>query len=111
MSDQIQDSDITARLTDEQRDACEGYLTLKECYESLKSFKPNKSPGCDGLPSEFYLTFWQEICSKLVDCLNYGLDKNTLSLSQRRGIITLLEKKGKDPLKIKKLETSHSYQY
>ena len=106
--DQVQDSDITSRLTDEQRDACEGYVTLKECYESLSSFKPNKSPGCDGLPAEFYLTFWQEIGTKLVECLNYCLEKNILSLSQRRGVITLLEKKGKDPLKIKKLEASHS---
>ena len=76
-------------------------MTLKECYESLKTFKPNKSPGCDGLPAECYLVFWKEMGSKLVDCLNYCLDKNYLSLSQRRGVITLLEKKGKDPLKIK----------
>ena len=100
-SDFLEESDITARFTDKQRDTCEGYLTLPECYNSLKMFKQNKSPGCDGLPAEFYLAFWPEIGNKLVKCLNYCLDKNSLSLSQRRGVITLLEKKGKDPHKIK----------
>ena len=54
----VQESNNTSRFMDKQRDACEGYVTLKECYESLKVFKPNKSPVCDGLPAEFYLAFW-----------------------------------------------------
>ena len=101
LDESLDESNITARFTDEQRDACEGYLTLQECYNSLKLFKQNKSPGCDGLPAEFYLAFWPEIGYKLVTSLNYCLDKNMLSLSQRRGVITLLEKKGKDPQQIK----------
>ena len=87
--DLVQESDIISCFTDKQRDKCEGYVTLKECHESLKAFKTNKSPGCDGLPAEFYLAFRPEIGTKLVDCLNYCLNKSTLSLSQRRGVITL----------------------
>ena len=99
--DSLQDSDITVHLTDEQKDFCDNYLTRQECYETLKLFKQNKSPGCDGLPTEFYLTFWLQVGPKLVDSLNFSLTKGRLSLSQRRGVITLLEKRGKDPNKIK----------
>ena len=37
----------------------------------------------------------------MVKTLNYSSKKGSLSSSQRRGVITLLEKKGKDPAKIK----------
>ena len=94
-----QDTPLT--FTEPQKVACEGMVTLAECYESLKSFKPNKSPGSDGLPAEFYLAFWTDICPKLVECLNFCKNKGQLSLSQRRGMITLLQKKGKDSTKIK----------
>ena len=86
---------------EQQRVACEGMVTLAECYGSLNSFKPNKSPGSDGLPAEFYLAFWTEIGPKLAECLNFCKNKGQLSLSQRRGMITLLEKKGKDSTQIK----------
>ena len=76
-------------------------MTRQECYKSLKLFKQNKSPGCDGLPAEFYLTFWPQVGPKLVDSLKFCFTKGRLSLSQRRGVITLLEKRGKDPNKIK----------
>ena len=68
---------------------------------ALKEFKPNKSPGCDGLTSEFYQTFWNDIGPKLVSTLNTCKRTGHLSQSQRRGVITLLEKRGKDPRKIK----------
>ena len=81
--------------------ACEGALTIDECTTALSTFKSKKALGCDGLPVEFYVEFWPEIGNKLVECLNFGLSRGTLSLSQRRGAITLLEKKGKDNTLIK----------
>ena len=47
------------------------------------------------LPAEFYLTLWNEIGEKSVKNLNYSCKKNSLSSSQRRGVIRLLDKKGK----------------
>ena len=94
-------NDTPLTFTEPQKVACEGMVTLAECFESLKSFKPNKSPGSDGLPAEFYLAFWTDIGPKLVECLNFCKNKGQLSLSQRRGMITLLEKKGRDSTKIK----------
>jgi len=49
-------------LTDSQANVCEGYVTSKECEESLKVMKINKSPGSDGLPLEFY----RIVASKMV---------------------------------------------
>ena len=63
--------------------------------------KLNKSPGPDGLTTEFYLDFWPEIGPKLVRMLNYAKTHGELPISQRRAIITLLHKQGKDELLIK----------
>lgn len=38
---------------------CGKVITLTEIHETLKSMKPGKSPGNDGLPSEFYLGFFR----------------------------------------------------
>ena len=55
---------------------------------------------------QFYKMFWNEMGPKLVATLNYSKEFGKMSLSQRRAVITLLHKKGKDEYKIKKLETS-----
>ena len=44
-------------LDDEQKESCEGLLTVEECKEALKNFSKNKSPGTDGLTAEFYSLF------------------------------------------------------
>ena len=101
MDYEISEDDVPIKCTNEQKTACEGSITLTECTEALKFFKKHKSPGCDGIPAEFYIHFWPDIGPKLVGSLNYSCEKGLLSLSQRRAIITLLEKKGKDNSKIK----------
>jgi hypothetical protein len=45
------------RLTDEQRDSCEGNLTFKECGEAHKLMKNGKSPGSDGFTVDFFKYF------------------------------------------------------
>ena len=56
----------------------------------------NKSPGNDGLTKEFYICFFNEIVSYLIDALNLSFAYSHLSNSQRQAVITLIEKKGKD---------------
>ena len=55
--------------------------------------KGNKSPGSDGIPVEFYKTFWPHIHSILIESLNYAYDIGELSATQKRGILSLLFKK------------------
>ena len=45
----------TPSLSLEERELCEGKLTLTECWNALQSMKDGKSPGNDGLTKEFYL--------------------------------------------------------
>ena len=83
------------KFDDLQKESCEGTLKLLECLEALKSIDNNKSPVLDGLPAEFYKVFWQNIHTYLINALNSGYKKGTLSVSQRRGLISLLPKKNK----------------
>ena len=64
-------NDTPLTFTEPQKVACEGIVTLAECFESLKSFKPNKSPSSDGLPAEFYLAFWADIGLKTSRMLKF----------------------------------------
>ena len=56
---------------------------------------PNKSPGSDGLPAEFYKVFWEDIKQFLLSALNFAHAKGCLSITQRRGLVTLVPKKNK----------------
>ena len=56
----------------------------------------NKRPENDGLPKEFYVYFFKEIHSCLLDALNLSFTHGQLSNSQRQAMITLIDKKGKD---------------
>ena len=56
----------------------------------------NKSPGNDGLSKEFYICFFNEIHSYLLQALNMSFREGQLSSSQRQAVIVLIEKKDKD---------------
>ena len=69
-------------------------LSLSEVYEALQGLALNKSPGLDGLPVEFYLTFWDMLGEDLVEVFNESFSKGCLPPSMHAGLITLLPKKG-----------------
>ena len=93
MHDDIFFPENNTKLDDIERNTCEGELTPEECLLALKSMDNNKTPGADGLPADFYKIFWQDIKVFLISAVNAGY--HTLSISQRRGLITLLPKKQK----------------
>ena len=64
-----------------------------------------KSPGTDGIPAEFYKVFWDDLSPFLLDALNSSFTQGHLSISQRRGLITLIPKKDNPLQHLKKLET------
>ncbi|KAL9988158.1 hypothetical protein ACROYT_G002566 [Oculina patagonica] len=88
-------------LSEIQKEKCEVELTIGECFNILNGFQKNKTPGNDGLTTEFYLAFWPILGKHLVACLNYAHNHGELSNSQKQAVITLLEKKGKDKRLIK----------
>ena len=48
-------------LSGESANICKGKATKEECINYLNEIKNDKSPGSDGLTSEFYKRFWEEI--------------------------------------------------
>ena len=66
-----------------------GLLTPGECKQALLGMAHGKAPGSDGLPMEFFVKFWDVLSLDLVDVLNSCYLSGSLSLSQRRGIISL----------------------
>ena len=83
-------------LNEDERLSCEGQITSEECYNALKDFKVGKTPGTDGFPAEFYRFFWPEINKEMTESFNFAFQSRKLSITQRRGIISLIRKKFKD---------------
>ena len=83
-------------MSSDESEAIEGNLTELECLKALKEMNSGKSPGTDGLPAEFYQTFWKEISEPLLGALNRAFAIGQLSITQRRGIIKLIPKKSEE---------------
>jgi len=91
----FKEEDIT-KLNEDQKEECEGIIRMDECVNALKCMKNGKTPGLDGYHCEVYNFFWQDIKYLVLDSINYAYHSGSLSIDQRRGIITLTPKSGKD---------------
>ena len=87
-------------LSHEVSEKADGLLTFEECKKSLDTFSPGKSPGEDGFTVEFYPAVFDLIGNDLVESLNAAYENGQLSISQRRGVITLIPKEESSPLKL-----------
>ena len=85
--------DLELSLTDSERASCEGLFTKDELFSALQGHQTGKSPGSDGLPTEFYLAFWDNLGDVLVLVLNKRHRLGVLTDSQRESLLRLLYKK------------------
>ena len=92
LQDQLVGS-LPSSLSAEEQMLCEGDLTTSELESALHSLK-NKSPGPDGLPVEFYKSFWHHLESSLKDVLNESFHAQQLSPSMQQSVTRLIFKKG-----------------
>ena len=69
-----------------------GPLTYEECKTLLETFHNDKAPGETGFTVEFYTYFFDLLGNDLIATFNKAHEKGVLSISQRRGIITLIPK-------------------
>ena len=90
-----------SRLVDWQCAMLEAEIDAVELYENICKLKPNKVPGCDGLPKEFYQKFFYVLKPHLIRLYSHVLKNGTLNLSARKGLITLLPKKKSNVLLLK----------
>ena len=87
-------TNVESSLPSDQSESCEGLLMVEERFEALTSMARRKAPGLDGLLAAFYLKFWSVLGQDLVQVLNSCCLAGSLTLSQRRGVISLSFKKG-----------------
>lgn len=69
-----------------------------EVFNVLKGMKTGSAPGPDGLPTEFYTTFWPELADTIVSLFNSILETNVVPDTFKQGRLVLIHKSGKDPL-------------
>ena len=81
-----------SKLKTEDREEMEGPLSVEECKKALDTFEGDKTPGENGFTVEFYKIFFDLIWQDLVASFNAAYEVNELSISQRRGIVTLIPK-------------------
>jgi exonuclease III len=79
----------------------ESDITSEEIWKIIKESPNNKSPGTDGYTNEFYKTLWPYINNYLMEAYKEAIKEGEMCTSQKRGIISLLPKEGKDTRELK----------
>jgi hypothetical protein len=75
-------SQLDMKLDENTKQQCEGPVTKDELTKAMKRMNLNKSPGPDGLTTEFYQTFWAELADDLVELFNTNFSSGTMTTSQ-----------------------------
>ena len=86
-------SHVLSRLSDSDRESCEGLLSLDEATQALNLSNRNKTPGSDGLTVEFYSNFWSGLGPLLVDVFNESLSDGELCESMKSSVTRLVYKR------------------
>ncbi|KAL6454983.1 hypothetical protein MHYP_G00365800 [Metynnis hypsauchen] len=90
-------SSLKTSLPSVARDSLETPFSLGELTEVLGKMNRRKVPGLDGLPVEFYSTFWDVLGPEIVEVAEDVHRQGRLTESMRSGVLSLLYKKG-DPM-------------
>ena len=85
---------IVNKLDNDDKNILDMDIDINEVKRVINILKPNKSPGEDGIISEFYVLFWDIIADDFYELLCYIFREFTLSNSQYKGVLTLLYKAG-----------------
>ena len=88
-------------IDENQKTSLESELSDIEIKKAIDCLANDKAPGTDGLSANFYKAFWQELKPFFMRALKEIAAKGELTTSQKRGIITLLPKPGKDLSSVK----------
>ena len=91
-------STIDTRLSDTQRDLLNAPLSGGDLAAAIKKMRAGSAPGMDGLPAAFYQLSPALFGEILAVVFNYQLGRGELLPCQRQSAISLLHKKGRDPI-------------
>lgn len=85
-------------LSKEQNKLLTDTVTESELNSAISRLKANKSPGPDGLPSEWYKALRCELVPVRLRACNTTLENNVMPLSWNEAVISIIPKEGKDNL-------------
>ena len=72
-----------------KKNLCEKEIAMVEIEKVIRALKPNTSPGCNGIQTEFYKKFWNTIKPELHVVVKEIEENLLLRDSQDLGIISL----------------------
>jgi hypothetical protein len=87
---------VNKKIDEDDKNMCDSDITSDEIIEALTAMSKNKSPGSDGLTTEFYCTFYDSLRNILPKIFNAAYDEGVLSRSMKSGVISLIYKKKGD---------------
>ncbi len=90
----------TKCIATDLKEYCDKPLTLQEVISAIEHLKTNKSPGTDGITSEFYNAFSKQFAPFLLGLFLECIGNESLPPTLTQGLITLIPKPKKDPLLI-----------
>lgn len=73
---------------------CEEQISEKEILDSINAAQPNRAPGLDGLPIEFYKLFWEDLKSLLLKLIQNFQQSGLLPASLKKIVIKPTPKPG-----------------
>lgn len=85
------------------KELCDSDLIIQELNLALKRMKTGKSPGPDGLTTDFYKFFWEDFEHLLLEALQDCIINNDLFPTMKQGLIILIPKPGKDKIILENL--------
>ena len=88
-------------LSQAESKSLEHNITIEEIQKVLYQMPNNKCPGIDGLTKEFYVTFFEQLGPILLSTYNHAFKVQIMNPTARKGLISLLPKKGKNLLEPK----------
>ena len=85
---------LQSHLDDETSNKTDKLFNKNDFREALFKLPDSKSPGSDGLPAEFYKTFWNLLENEFYLVYKESISKKLLTYKQREAIIKCIPKKG-----------------
>ena len=88
--------DWEPKLSPVEQMSCEQPLSTDEIFDAIMTLRSGKCPGLNGLTIEFYRKFFKILREPLLKMYEQAFANSILPLSTRRGVMSLLPKRGKD---------------
>lgn len=85
---------FAARFPAEVIDALGRVPDVQELKNALNQMASGKSPGPDGVLTEFYVKFWDLVGSDFAEMISNAIHHGKLPLGMNKGLVVLLPKEG-----------------